>query len=71
MQIRQNSIIRSSASNTSGSVAPIFGLLATPMLFLAGVSIDYSRAINMDYSMQNALDLAALAAMRNTPMDSD
>lgn len=47
-----------------GTVAPIFGLLFIPMIFLVGMSVDTGRAIRVKANMQNALDSATLAGLR-------
>jgi len=44
----------------SGVVAVIFALALLPIMFLLGVTVDYSRATSMKSRLQNAVDLAAL-----------
>ncbi|MGF1463119.1 MAG: TadE/TadG family type IV pilus assembly protein [Maricaulaceae bacterium] len=45
-----------------GATAPIFAVLALVLVFLAGVSIDVSRAVTNRTQLQAAADAAALAA---------
>lgn len=46
----------------SGGVAILFGLFAIPLLFCAGLAIDYTRALSVQHHLQFAADAAALAA---------
>ena len=52
-------------NDESGSIAPIFGLMIVPMLGMLMISIDLSRGQQVHDRMQEALDGAVLAAMRN------
>ena len=49
------------AADTSGATAVIFGIALIPLAFVAGGSIDYSRASSTRTSLQKALDAAVLA----------
>src|ERR1700730_8521173 len=53
--------------DTSGSVMPIFVLTLLPVLALAGMAVDYSRANSAHLKMQAALDATALAISPNAP----
>jgi Flp pilus assembly protein TadG len=53
--------------DTSGSVMPIFVLTLLPVLALAGMAVDYTRANSANLKMQAALDAAALAISPNAP----
>lgn len=54
----------------SGSAAVLFGLGVIPLLIGAGAAIDYSNASSVRAAMQNALDGAALAAVRSASTES-
>ncbi len=54
-----------------GAIAPIFALVAIPLVLAAGVGIDVSRVVSARNNLQDALDAAALAVGRlpsNTPI---
>lgn len=54
-----------------GAIAPIFALVAVPLIIAAGVGIDVSREVSSRNNLQDALDAAALAVGRlpvNTPL---
>lgn len=51
-------------SDERGTVAMIFGLMMTALLFLAGMAVDYTRAMNVRTRVSDAADAAALAAGR-------
>jgi Flp pilus assembly protein TadG len=54
----------------SGAVAPMFALVAIPMILVTGIGIDVSRMVTSRNNLQDALDAAALAIGRlptNTP----
>ena len=53
--------------DTSGSVMPIFVLTLLPVLALAGMAVDYTRANSANLKMQAALDATALAISPNAP----
>lgn len=53
------------AKDTRGSIAPMFALLAIPLLAFAGGAIDFATAISMRTKMQQALDAATIAAMND------
>ncbi|MBU2581173.1 MAG: hypothetical protein KJ622_05615 [Alphaproteobacteria bacterium] len=53
---------RSYLKDNKGTIAPMFGLLAIPMLAITGAAIDIGKAITAEKNMQNALDAAAVAA---------
>lgn len=52
------------AADERGVVAPIFGLMAIMLFFVAGMAIDYGRATHMRSKIAAAADGAALAAGR-------
>lgn len=51
-------------SDERGAVAMIFGVMLTALLFLAGMAMDYSRALNVRSRVVDAADAAVLAAGR-------
>ena len=51
--------------NLRGSVAPMFALSLIPVLGLAGMAVDYSRAGNVRAGLQVSLDAAMLAAAKD------
>ena len=53
--------------DTSGSVMPVFVMTLLPVLALAGMAIDYTRANSANAKMQTALDATALAISANAP----
>lgn len=58
-------------TNTSGSVATIFGLTVIPVFGFMGAALDYSRATTARTSMQRAVDATALALVRHADQFSD
>jgi Flp pilus assembly protein TadG len=52
--------------NTSGNVAIMFGLAAFPIVGIAGVAVDYTRAARVEAELQAAVDSAALAGATQT-----
>jgi len=50
--------------NVDGSIAPIFALMATPMLIAVGASVDYSRANSVKTVLQAVIDSAVLAGAK-------
>ena len=57
-------IIKSFCRDRRGNIAFSFALLAMPLILAIGVSFDFVRAYNARRDMQNDLDAAVLAAMR-------
>ena len=53
-------------SNQRGNVAVVFGLAAIPILGVAGVALDYTRASHFRSKLQTAVDAAALAGATET-----
>ncbi len=53
------------ASDREGSVMPVFTLALVPVLAMVGSAVDYSRASNMRFGLQSALDVAILAGARD------
>ncbi len=49
--------------NDAGSIGPIFAMCLIPTVVLLGGSLDISRALTAKYQLQNAVDLAAIAAV--------
>jgi len=47
--------------DTGGNVALLLGLMAIPLIFAAGVGIDYGRAVQFKTQLQSIADAAALA----------
>lgn len=45
----------------SGNVAMVFGLMLIPMVYSAGMGVDYTKALHYKSMMQSAVDAAALA----------
>ncbi len=56
--------IKTFASDERGAVAMLFSLMMTALFFLAGMAIDYNRAMNVRSRISDAADAAALAAGR-------
>jgi Flp pilus assembly protein TadG len=52
------------ARNSNGNVAMMFGFSLIPILGGAGVAIDYSRASNLQSTLQSAVDSTVLAIAR-------
>ncbi len=48
--------------NTSGNVAPVFGLMAIPLLAITGAAVDFGKAISVQTEMQNVIDAAAVSS---------
>jgi len=65
MSIRRYSRCRQFLKDTSGSVMPVFVMSLLPVLALAGMAIDYTRANSANAKMQTALDATALAISPN------
>jgi Flp pilus assembly protein TadG len=53
--------------SADGNVAMMFGFLAVPLIGMAGLAVDYTRASSVRAEMQNAADSAALAAASKLP----
>ena len=51
-------------SDERGDVAMMFGLVATAVIFLAGMAVDYARIVNIKDRVAQAVDAASLAAGR-------
>ncbi|MGE0055830.1 MAG: pilus assembly protein TadG-related protein [Hyphomicrobium sp.] len=56
--------IKTFASDERGTVAMIFSLMLMALFFLAGMALDYNRAMNVRSRIADAADAAALAAGR-------
>lgn len=56
------SLLRKFKFETSGNVATIFAILALPLMYSAGISVDYSRLYSAKSQAQQAADAAALAS---------
>jgi Flp pilus assembly protein TadG len=65
MSIRRFPYGRRFLKDTSGSVMPVFVMSLLPVLALAGMAIDYTRANTANAKMQTALDATALAISSN------
>lgn len=64
MYTRNLHIVYDFKSDERGTVAMIFGIMMTALLFLAGMAVDYTRAMNVRTRVSDAADAAALAAGR-------
>jgi Flp pilus assembly protein TadG len=58
-------IIRAFIGNSQASVAPLFALAAIPILGMIGAATDYSRAGAVRTKLQNSLDTALLAGVKD------
>ena len=64
MNTQRPQLINDFSANEQGTVAMLFGLMASVLFFFAGMAIDYSRANDMKSRIVNAVDSASLAAGR-------
>lgn len=64
MYTRSPQTLYAFGSDERGTVAMIFGVMLTGLLFFAGMALDYSRAMNVRSRVSDAADAAALAAGR-------
>lgn len=64
MTTRTNGVRQTFASDERGTIAPIFGLMAIVLMFIAGMAIDYGRITHSESKIRTAADGAALAAGR-------
>ena len=53
------------------NVAPMFGLLAIPLVAMTGAAIDYSRASSARMKLASAVDSATLALGREAIMSDE
>ncbi len=60
-----NGVVASVGRRSEGSVLPLFGLLAVPILAAVGAGIDYSRATAVRTQLQASLDSALLAGAKD------
>ncbi|HKS84276.1 MAG TPA: pilus assembly protein TadG-related protein, partial [Pseudolabrys sp.] len=58
-------------SNVRGSVAPLLGLVALPLMTAVGMAVDYSRANADRAAFQVALDSTALMLSKTAATDSN
>jgi Flp pilus assembly protein TadG len=58
---RVRRLLKSFLGNMRGSVSPLFGLAAIPMLAVVGVALDYNRYVDAEVNLQAIADAAALA----------
>jgi Flp pilus assembly protein TadG len=63
-------LISNFGRNQRGNVAVVFGLAAIPILGVAGVALDYSRASHFRSKLQTTVDAAALAGATETSDDA-
>ncbi|WP_337660548.1 TadE/TadG family type IV pilus assembly protein [Anderseniella sp. Alg231-50] len=54
--------------NEFGSIAPVLGVAAIPLIMAAGAAVDYGNAVSVQARLQAAVDAAALAAGREANM---
>lgn len=57
-------LFRSLGKSDGGNIALTFAAVSVPLIALAGMSVDYSRAAQVRSEMQQSCDAAALAGMR-------
>lgn len=62
MYTRKTLSLNSFAGDQRGTVAMMFGLMGSVLLFLAGMALDYTRAMDVRTRVADAADAAALAA---------
>src|SRR5450432_4092458 len=55
--------LRNFTKNTRGNVAIMFGFMAVPIIFVTGMTIDYSVAARVHTKLNAAADAASLAAV--------
>jgi len=60
--------LKNFARNQRGNVAIMFGFMAVPIIFVTGMTIDYSVAARVHTKLNAAADAAALAAVTPTMM---
>ncbi len=60
--------LRRFARNERANVAMIFGLAAVPLIYLTGMAIDYTWAVDRQVQLNAAADAAALAGVTPTMM---
>jgi Flp pilus assembly protein TadG len=56
--------------DSSGAFAPLFAVLAIPMIMIIAMGIDYSNTVRLRQKLQNAADAAVLAASRLNDADA-
>jgi len=56
--------MRSFGDDTRGAIAILFALLAIPFFGIAGIAIDYGRALKVRAAIQTAADSASSAAVK-------
>ncbi len=61
-------ILRRFARDTNGNVAIIFALVMVPLIFLTGMGVDYTSAVDRQVQLNAAADAAALSAVTPTMM---
>lgn len=57
--------VRSFCADRRGNIALTFALIVTPLLIAVGCSLDYVRALNVKTKLQNDLDAALIAAIKD------
>ncbi len=62
--LAQSNIASRFRKDERGSTAIMFALLITPVMFMTGMAVDYSRMITVKSRMQTAIDAASLAGVR-------
>ena len=60
--------VKNFAKDTRGNVAMMFGFMAVPIIFVTGMTIDYSVASRVHTKLNAAADAAALAAVTPSMM---
>src|SRR4051794_12310995 len=56
--------------DSSGAFAPLFAVLAIPMVMIIAMGVDYSNTVRLRQKLQDAADTAVLAASRLNDADS-
>jgi Flp pilus assembly protein TadG len=58
---RVRAVLRAFRGSRAGAIAPMFALLAVPMVLSIGVAVDVGRAVTSRNNLQDALDATGLA----------
>jgi len=64
---KMRSLVSRVFQDRRGSTGIMFGLMAVPIVSIAGVSVDYARFIDARAEMQSKLDAAVIVASREDP----
>ncbi|WP_181704722.1 TadE/TadG family type IV pilus assembly protein [Chthonobacter rhizosphaerae] len=58
-----STVLRRLAEDRNGTIGIVFAVAVVPLLIAVGAAVDYTRAASEQTRLQNALDMAALAAL--------